>query len=155
MALNRPTISRMTASTRSSPMPQRRSGGSWKPGQSGNPRGRPPVQFDISAMCREHAPEAVAALVLALGSAKERVPAAIALLDRGFGKPTQTIETNDPNSPIVLHLLAAKLVSEEIMDRMKQREQQQPTTTIDGHAEPSNGQANGAFDFLNAPLPTE
>jgi hypothetical protein len=108
-------------------------------------------------MCREHAPEAVAALVRALANSKERVPAAIALLDRGFGRPKQQIETNDPASPILLHLLAAQTVSRELLAAMEQREHR---TTINGSVdEPGNGHAEGngkaTADLLNAPLPTE
>jgi hypothetical protein len=60
-------------------------------GQSGNPSGRPKVVHDIQELARSHAPEAIDALVAALQSPRERVPAAVALLDRGFGKPVQMI----------------------------------------------------------------
>ena len=104
-------------------------------------------------MCREHAPEAVAALVKALQNSKERVPAAIALLDRGFGKPRQTIETNDPASPVLLHLLAAQTVSLELVAALKRR------PTITGVPEPSGGSNGKAAptpqDLLSAPPPEE
>jgi hypothetical protein len=127
----------------------------WKPGQSGNPRGRPPAPVDIAALARVHGPRCIDVAVELLGDAdpKVRLATVIALLDRGFGRPMQTISTPDGDSPIALHLLAAKLVSAEIMERMAEREQQQPAT-IDGHAERGNGEAK-PFDFLNAPLPTE
>jgi hypothetical protein len=60
-------------------------------GKSGNPGGRPK---GIEGLARVHTAEALEALVNALRSPKERVPAAIALLDRGWGKPTQTVEGN-------------------------------------------------------------
>ena len=66
-----------------------RSSTSFKPGQTGNPGGRPK---GIEALAREYTGEALEALVAALRSPKERVPAAIALLDRGWGKPKITIE---------------------------------------------------------------
>jgi len=66
-----------------------RSSTSFQPGQSGNPAGRPK---GIEALARAHTPEAIAALVDALRSPKERVSAAVALLDRGWGKPKITIE---------------------------------------------------------------
>ena len=94
---------RMPASSRSSPA-RKANGASWRPGQSGNPKGRPPAQIDLSALVANMPTEAVAALVKALASRRTESPAAIALLDRGFGKPKQTIETNDPTSPILLHL---------------------------------------------------
>jgi hypothetical protein len=63
----------------------------FKPGQSGNPGGRPK---GIGSLARAHTSEALKALVDALRSPRERVPAAIALLDRGWGKPVTTIEGN-------------------------------------------------------------
>ena len=58
-------------------------------GQSGNPGGRPK---GIEALARAHTAEALQTLVDALRSPKNCVPAAIALLDRGWGKPTVTVE---------------------------------------------------------------
>lgn len=63
----------------------------FQKGQSGNPAGR---AKGIEAIAREHTSEAIAALVDALRSPKERVGAAVALLDRGWGKPTVTVEGN-------------------------------------------------------------
>ena len=76
-----------------------RSSTTFKPGQSGNPGGRPK---GIEALAREHTPAALAALVDALRSPKERVPAAVALLDRGWGKPTVTVEGNMEHTTYVL-----------------------------------------------------
>lgn len=59
---------------------------SWKPGQSGNPGGRPK---GIAAKAREHTDKAVEVLAAALDDPdpKVRVTAAEKLLDRGYGKP--------------------------------------------------------------------
>jgi hypothetical protein len=59
----------------------------FKSGQSGNPSGRRPLVDDIHALARQHAPAAVEALVAALRDPERAIPAAIALLDRGYGKP--------------------------------------------------------------------
>jgi HEAT repeat protein len=76
-----------------------RSSTSFQPGQSGNPAGRPK---GIEALAREHTPAAIAALVDALRSPKERVPAAVALLDRGWGKPSQTITGPNGDSLVTI-----------------------------------------------------
>lgn len=68
--------------------------GTFQPGQSGNPSGRPKADRRLQDLAREHTEAAVKALVKALDSPRERVAAAVALLDRGFGKPVQTIEGN-------------------------------------------------------------
>jgi hypothetical protein len=66
----------------------------FQPGQSGNPGGSTKLNRDIKELAREHAPAAIRALVEALADPKQRVAAAVALLDRGFGKPKQEIETS-------------------------------------------------------------
>lgn len=62
----------------------------FKPGQSGNPGGRP--KSHVVAMARKHTQAAIDALVTALDNPRERVPAAVALLDRGWGRPSQPVE---------------------------------------------------------------
>lgn len=61
-------------------------------GVSGNPSGRPKLKVDIRALAQTHAKAAIDALVDALSDPKCRVPAAVALLDRGFGRPMQATE---------------------------------------------------------------
>lgn len=62
----------------------------FQPGQSGNPGGRP--KNHVQSIARKHTGVAIEALVEALKNPKERVPAAIALLDRGWGRPMQPLE---------------------------------------------------------------
>lgn len=71
----------------------------FQPGVSGNPGGKVKDAQHISTLARKHTPDAIAALVKALQSPRERVPAAIALLDRGWGKPVQMIAA-DPDRPL-------------------------------------------------------
>jgi hypothetical protein len=87
-------------------------------------------------MCREHAPEAVATLVAALKDPRHKVAAAQALLDRGFGRAPLTI-ADDSASPIAMHLLAAQLISAQILEMQvepqpqMQQEQPQPQRLLD------------------------
>lgn len=62
----------------------------FKPGQSGNPGGRPAIVRTLQAQARECTEDAITALKAALLVSSTRVPAAIALLDRGYGRPVQT-----------------------------------------------------------------
>lgn len=69
----------------------------WEKGQSGNPAGRRVEQEDTSTvreLAREHTVAAIKTLVKALKAKgeKTRVAAAIALLDRGYGKPAQELQ---------------------------------------------------------------
>ena len=75
----------------------------WKPGQSGNPAGRPKPEVDIAALARKHGPRCieVAARLLASKDEKMRLAAAIALLDRGWGRPAQAI-TGENGQPIAI-----------------------------------------------------
>jgi hypothetical protein len=70
----------------------------FKPGQSGNPGGRPKVLAEVRELARQYAPEAISTLadIMANSNAPPaaRVAAANAILDRGYGKPSQYIETN-------------------------------------------------------------
>jgi hypothetical protein len=68
----------------------------FQKGKSGNPGGRPKAAHSIQELARKHAPEAVKTLVdiAKKGTPGARVSAAIALLDRGYGKPPQ-FSSND------------------------------------------------------------
>ena len=65
----------------------------FQPGQSGNPSGRPKENAAIKALAREHTEAAIAVLVGALSdeNGRTRIAAAEALLDRGYGKPSQAV----------------------------------------------------------------
>src|SRR4249920_355641 len=87
--------------------------GKWAPGETGNPGGRA-RERTLQDLCRLHTEEAVKTLIVAMHNPKERVPAAIAILDRGWGKPKQVIEAEGGVTNVTLHLLAAQLVSEQL-----------------------------------------
>src|SRR6476620_448822 len=67
----------------------------FQKGISGNPGGRPKVLADVQGLAREKSPEAINILANVMRDEKAppaaRVAAANALLDRGYGKPTQPI----------------------------------------------------------------
>jgi hypothetical protein len=82
--------------------------------------------------------------VQALQDPRHKVAAAEALLDRGFGRPRQTIETTDGASSLMLHLEAAMRVSAQM--------QAEPRRVVTIDQEP---QAVPAGSLLDAPLPLE
>lgn len=81
-------------------------------GESGNAGGRPSGIGWVRKLARGHTEEAVNTLVECLGDdhdGRVRVAAAQALLDRGYGKPTQPISGDEEGAPI------AVAVSEELL----------------------------------------
>jgi hypothetical protein len=64
----------------------------FKPGQSGNPKGRPKKVRELAAIADENSEKAMRKLAKLIDSDDDRVAlaAAQALLDRSLGKPTQT-----------------------------------------------------------------
>ena len=76
----------------------------FEKGQRGDPGGRPRVIGEIRDLAREYSEDAIAALVnvCRLGRNESvRVAAATALLDRGYGKPVQTLHAT-PEDPAEL-----------------------------------------------------
>ncbi len=69
-------------------------------GVSGNRGGRPKLNTDLRDLAREHTTGAIEALVTIMrhkhAPAATRVSAAVAMLDRGHGKPMQTLEHDIP-----------------------------------------------------------
>lgn len=67
----------------------------WKPGQSGNPGGRPKVVAEVRELARAHTEDALATLASIMKNEDAppaaRVSAAAHILDRGYGKPQQSI----------------------------------------------------------------
>ena len=78
----------------------------FQPGQSGNPGGRPHDNGKIKALARLHTEQAIGTLAMVMNdeNAKpgERVAAANALLDRGYGKPAQTIGGDPEGAPVAM-----------------------------------------------------
>lgn len=66
----------------------------FQKGQSGNPGGRPKEDAEVKALARSAGPEAIEKLVELMRCDEKRtaLAAAQALLDRGYGKPSQAVE---------------------------------------------------------------
>lgn len=117
--------------------------GTFQPGQSGNPGGKPKNGQDVVHLARTFTRKAIYRLGDMLDDPRYAVPAAVALLDRGWGKPLQTVAAADADSPIILHLLAARVAGVALLE-------QQP-------AKPDETAQDTARDVvdLNAPPPKE
>jgi len=81
--------------------------GRFLPGQSGNPGGRPKGFAEVQEAARAHTPAALETLRVIATDEKAphaaRVSAAIALLDRAWGKPMQPSEIAGPGgTPIIV-----------------------------------------------------
>jgi hypothetical protein len=79
----------------------------FQPGQSGNPGGRPKENRIVRELARKHTDDAIAVLAEIMHDVTKhesaRITAAVALLDRGWGKPAQAIVGGDEDdAPIQL-----------------------------------------------------
>lgn len=75
----------------------------FQKGQSGNPGGRPKEDAEVKSLARASGPEAIQKLVELMRGDDRRtaLAAAQALLDRGFGKPSQAVElSGEAGGPI-------------------------------------------------------
>jgi hypothetical protein len=96
--------------------PAAASPGRWQKGQSGNPKGgKARIERSAAERARDYTEDAIKALVHALHHPPSRVPAAIALLDRGWGKPEQRIHAQSEST--VLHLIAAQAFGVELQQQ--------------------------------------
>jgi Family of unknown function (DUF5681) len=76
----------------------------FEKGKSGNPGGRPKVVGEVQALAREYTKEAVETLRDIMLDKKAppaaRVAAANSILDRGYGRPSQTINPGGRDTPL-------------------------------------------------------
>jgi hypothetical protein len=94
----------------------RRANGTIAPGYSGNPGGREKA-VDLAALCRVHGPRGVevCAALMEDPDPKVRLAAVVALWDRGFGKPSQTVTDATTGETVTfLHLVAMRAFSDEL-----------------------------------------
>ena len=103
----------------------------FKPGQSGNPNGRPKVTLpdgrSLSEVAKEHTAVAVEALVSIVRNkrvaASARVQAATALLDRGWGRPHQTVVANVESLSAAERVRRGRLRAQEMQDQERRQAQ--------------------------------
>lgn len=107
----------------------RRTDGTFAPGVSGNPSGRPAVVTELQKLAREHTTAALQVLIDVMGNRgaapAARVAAATALLDRGYGRPSTAVLIEAVSAPSVpsaerealLATLADSMVSSARPDR--------------------------------------
>lgn len=78
----------------------------FKPGQSGNPGGRPKADGRVKDLARSQTENAIATLVSIMedkeATAAARVAAASVILDRGWGKATQPVDGDGDGGPLVV-----------------------------------------------------
>jgi hypothetical protein len=74
----------------------------FKPGQSGNPGGRPKAEREVIDLAREGSVRAIGRLIELIEDKDGRiaVSAANSVLDRAFGKPTQPISGDEDKPPV-------------------------------------------------------
>jgi hypothetical protein len=91
-----------------------RSATTFAPGRSGNPGGRPKAAQSVRDLARAHTEAAVAVLaeIAADACAKDaaRVSAAVALLDRGWGRPLQAVEHSGSDGGPILQSIQVSFI---------------------------------------------
>lgn len=88
--------------------------GSWKPGQSANPGGRPKQDGRVKELAQQQTELAINTLVEICENKKNgasaRAAAAVALLDRGWGRPAQAIVGGDEDDQPLRMIARIELV---------------------------------------------
>jgi hypothetical protein len=114
----------------------------FEKGKSGNPGGRPKVVGEVQALAREYSEEAISALRDIIRDKKAppaaRCVAANSILDRGYGRPSQTINQGLVDKPV------DQMTDEELMARLRALKDCQGETSADVEWENKLAVVNGA-----------
>lgn len=93
--------------------------GTWKPGQSGNPDGRPKIYRTVVDLARKRTVRAIKVLTEIMEDAgadeSARVKAAATLLDRGWGRAPQVLEVRRTMKPREMSLEDIRRRRDELM----------------------------------------
>ena len=105
----------------------------FEKGKSGNPGGRPKVVGEVQALAREYSEEAISALRDIIRDKKAppaaRCVAANSILDRGYGRPSQTINQGLVDKPV------DQMTDAELMARLRALKDGQDETSADAEWE--------------------
>lgn len=95
--------------------------GRFPKGVSGNPAGGKPYITHVRNLAREHTQKAVERLVQEIDAKEGRtaIAAAQAILDRGWGKPTQPHGGDDEAPPIRLDIVPAEVLEAMMPDERR------------------------------------
>ena len=100
--------------------------GGFQRGRSGNPGGRPKLPADIREAFKAKAPQALEVLTRCLQSDDDRIAmmAAQAILDRGYGRPTQSIDANINDDPVryIVELPEKSATTEEWLESIRRED---------------------------------
>ena len=102
----------------------------WKPGQSGNPGGRPRAVGEVRDLAREQTGTAIDTLAGICQNGRSesaRVAAAVALLDRGWGRAIASTEVmlSTAAKPVEL------MTDQEIMERLAELDRERAAALDD------------------------
>jgi hypothetical protein len=139
----------------------------WKKGQSGNPGGKPKhtreelmAMKDVRRAAKEYTLEALKTLVTIMRDEESgktaRIMAANSLLDRGHGKPAQTI-VGDPDKPLTLMQIVEVALSKPkpLPDWIQQTQLRPEDFAPDGRLLPPEDRPRRMIEGEIAPAPVE